>query len=305
MCPIPKLLQIRVSGAKFTLDYRVRSKLLQNKVSDTNISLDQFARYRNYSWSEFLVQTLLLIIGSDHKTLEQNFRYIYISRSAFPIPKPLVIRVSSANINLDYSVRSKLLLTRVFDTYISLDHCARYRNYSWSEFLVQTLLLIIGIDQNKPDQSLRYTYFSWLVCPIPKSLLIRVSAANISLDYRDPIKITPDQSLRYKYFSWSLCPIMKIPLIRVSGANITFDYRVRSYLLLTTVFDTKTSLDQFARYRNYFWSEFLVQTLLLIKGSNQNYSWPESPINIFLLISVPDTEITLDQSFWCKHYSWL
>ena len=210
------------------------------------------------------MQTLLLIIGSDHKTPKQSLRYIYFSWSAFPIPKLFVIRVSSANINLDYSVRSKLLLNKVSDTNISLDQFARYRNYSWSEFLVQKLLLIIGSDHKTPKQSLRYIYFSWSAFPIPKLFVIRVSSANINLDYS-----------------------------------------VRSKLLLTKVSDTNISLDQFARYRNYSWWEFLMQTLLLIIVSDQNHSWPESPIPIFLLISVPDTKITPDQSLWCNYYSWL
>ena len=171
----------------------------------------------------------------------------------------------------------KLHLIRVSGTYISLDQCAWYRNYSWSEFLGQTLLLIIGSDQN----------YSWPESPIHIFLLISVPDT----------EITPDQSLRYIYFSWSVCLIPTLLLIRVSGANITIDYRVRSKLLLTRVSDTYIFLDECARYWNYSCSEFLVQTLLLIIGSYQKYSWPESPINIFLLISVLDTEITPDQGF--------
>ena len=127
--------------------------------------------------------------------------------------------------------------------------------------------------------------------------------------------ISPDQTAWHINYSWSELPILKysqsecaiqkLLLIRVSGANITLHYWVRSKLLLTRVSDTYIPLDQFVRYRNYSWSKFLVQTLLLIIGPDQNYSWPESPIHKFLLISVPDTEITPDQSFWWSCYSWL
>ena len=142
--------------------------------------------------------------------------------------------------------------------------------------------------------------------PIPKLLLIRVSGANITLDYRvRSIKITPDQNLRFLYFPWSVSPIPKLLLIRFSGANITLDYSVRSSLLLTRVFGTNISLDKFDWYWNYSRSEFFMQSLLLIVESDRNYSWPESAIHIFLLVSVPDTEVTPDQSFWCKHFSWL
>ena len=159
------------------------------------------------------------------------------------------------------------------------------RNYSWPESPIHIFLLINVPDiEITPDQSFWCNYYSWL---------------------KGPIIITPDHSLRSKYLSWSLYPIPKILLIRVSGANITIDHRVRSKLLLTRVSDTYFSLDQCARYRNYSWSEFLVQLLLLIIGSNHNYSWPQSPIQIFILISLPDTEITPGQSFRCKHYSWL
>ena len=250
VCLIPKLLLFRVSVAKITIDYRVRSKLLLTRVSDTY-----------FSWWVCL------------------------------IPKLLLIRVSVANITIDYRVRSKLLLTRVSDTYISLDQRSRYRNYSWSGFLVQTLLLIIGSDQNypwpespipmfllirvpdteeiTPDQSLWYIYFSWSVCLIPKLLLIRVSGANITIDYRVRSKLLLTR-VSDTYFSWWVCLIPKLLLIRVSVANITIDYRVRSKLLLTRVSDTYISLDQRSRYRNYSWSGFLVQILLLIIGSDQN-----------------------------------
>ena len=178
----------------------------------------------------------------------------------------------------------KFYLIRVSGTYISLDQIARYWNYSWSEFLVQTLPLNIG----------SYQKYSWPESPINIFLLISVPDT----------ESTPDQSLRYIYFSWSNCPIPKLLLIRVSGANITLDYRVLSKILLTRVSDKYISLDQRSRYRNYSWSEFLVQTLPLNIGSYQKYSWPESPINIFLLISVPDTESTPDQSLRYIYFSW-
>ena len=144
------------------------------------------------------------------------------------MPKLLLVRVSVANITIDYRVRSKLLLTRVSDTYISLDQLAGYQNYSWSEFLVQTLLLIIDSDQN----------YSWPESPIHIFLLINVPDIEYTPDQifwcnyysllKGPIIITPDPSLRYKYLSWSVYPIPKILLISVSGANITLYYRVQS-----------------------------------------------------------------------------
>ena len=221
-------------------------------VPDTEITPDQSFWCKHY----YRLQGPINIIP------DQSLRYIYFSWSVCPIPKLLLIRVSGAIISLDYRVRSKLPLTRVSDTYISLDQCARYRNYSWSEFLVQLLLLIIGSDHN----------YSWPQSPIPITLLISLPDTEITPDQsfwckhyswlQGPIKITPDQSLRYLYFPWSVSPIPKLLLIRISGANITLDYRVRSKLLRTRVSDTYISLDQCARYRNYSWSEFLVQTLL-------------------------------------------
>ena len=202
--------------------------------------------YQYYSWPESPIKLFLLISVLDTEiTPDQSLRYIYFSRSKCPILKLLLIRVSGANTTLEYRVLSKLLLTRVSDKYISLDRRARYRNYSWPESPINIFLLI-----SVPDT-----------------------------------EILPDQSLRNIYFSWSNCPILKLLLIRVSGANITFDYRVLSKILLTGVSDKFISLDRCARYRNYTWSESLVNRLLVI--------------------SVPDTEITPDQSFWCKHYYWL
>ena len=169
-------------------------------------------------------------------------------------------------------VRSKLLLIIGSD-----------QNYSTPESPIHIFLFICVPDTAiTPDQSFWFEHYSWLY---------------------GPIIFTPDHSLRYKYLSWSFCPILELLLIRNSGANITPDYRVLSKKLLTRVSNTNISLYQYAR--NYSWSEFLMQTLLLIIGSYQNYSWPESPIHIFFLMSVPDTEISPDQSFWYKHYSWL
>ena len=170
---------------------------------------------------------------------------------------------------------------------------------------MQLLLLIIGSDHN----------YSWPQSPIQPPPLISVPNTEITPDQslwckhypwlKGPIIITPDHSLRYKYLSWSVCPIPKLLLITASGANITVGYRVRSKLILTRVSDTYISLDQLARYQNYSWSEFLVQTLLLIIDYDQNYSWPMSPKQIFHLINLPETEITPGQIFWCKNYSWL
>ena len=180
----------------------------------------------------------------------------------------------------------KLDLIRVSNTFISFDQFARFRNCSWSEFLVQTLLLIIGSRQN----------YTWPESPRNIFLLIGVLNTLITPDQESPInilllisvpdtEITPDQSIRYIYLSWSLCPILKLILIRDSVANISLEYRVLSKLLLTRISDKYTSLDQCARYRNSTWSE--------------------SPVRIFLLMSVPDIEITPDQSFWCKQYPWI
>ena len=359
MCRIPQLLLIRVSGANITLDYRVRSYLLLTTVSDTNTSLDQFVRYWNYCWSEFLVQTLLLIIGSDQNyswpespeqiflfismpeitpvqsfwckhyswskvppdqsfwckhyswlegpimfTPDNSLRYLYFSWSMSPIPKLLLIRVSGANITPDYRVLSKILLTRLSNTNISLYQCARYRNNSWPELLVLTLLLIIGSDRSKLlltrvsdiyislDQWARHQNYSWSEFLVQILLLIIGS---------DQIYSRPESSIQI-YLLISL-PDTEITPDQSFHANVSLDYRVWSKLLLTRICDTYISLDQRSRYRNYSWSEFLVQTLLLIIGYDQNYSWPESPKQIFLFISMH--EITPDQSFWCKHYSWL
>ena len=158
----------------------------------------------------------------------------------------------------------KLDLIRVSNTFFSFDQFARLRNCSWSEFLVQTLLLIIGSRHN----------YTWPESP--RNILLLIGMLNTL--------INPDQSLRQIYFSWSVCPIQKLHLIRVSGTYI--------------------SLDECARYRNYSWSEFLLQTLPLNIGSYQNYSRPQSPINKFLLISVPDTEITPNQSLRYIYFSW-
>ena len=234
------------------------------------------------------------------------------------IPQLLLIRVSGANITLDYRVRSYLLLTTVSDSNTSLDQFARYWNYCWSEFLVQTLLLIIGSDQNYywPESPEQIFFFISMpeITPVQSFWCKHYTWSKVTPDQsfwckhyswlEGPIIFTPDHSLRYLYFSWSMSPIPKLLLIRVSGANITVDYRVPSNLLETRVFDTNMSLDKFAWYRNYSSSEFFMQTLVLIIESDRNYSWPESPINIFLLISVPDTKITPDQSLRYTNFSW-
>ena len=214
------------------------------------------------------MQKLLLIVGSD-----QNYSWPESPIFIFPLirepdTKIILIRISCANITFDYRFRSSLLLTTVFDTKTSLDQCARYRDYFWSEFLVQTLLLIKGSNQN----------YSWPESPIKIFLLISLPDTEVTPDQSfwckhyswlyGLIEITPDQNLLYINFSWSVCPIPKLLQIRVSGAKFTLDYRVRSKLLQDKVSDTNISLDQFARYRNYSWSEFLVQTLLLIIGSD-------------------------------------
>ena len=159
----------------------------------------------------------------------------------------------------------KLHLIRVSGTYISLDKSARYWNFFWSEFLVQTLLFNVGSYQN----------YSRPESPINIFLLISVPDT----------EIRPNQSLQYIYFLWLVCQIPKLLLIRVSGANITLDNRFPSKLHLTRVSEKYISLDRRAQYINYSWSEY--------------------PVHKFLLIIVPDTEINPDQRFCCKHYSWI
>ena len=151
---------------------------------------------------------------------------------------------------------------------------SRYRNYSWSEcktFLitrsyqnyVQTLLLIsIPDTEITPDRVLTPDYRV-------RSKVLQTRVSNTSISH----EITPDQSFWCKTYSW-----------------------LHSYQNYAWPESPIISPDQRSRYRNYSWSEFLLswsdvsganlllQNLLLITRSYQNYSWPESPINIFLSI---------------------